>query len=145
MFCDSEHKLLACSDNKPCHCVHRLKVKINSIVEITVIDDGRGKVHEVIDNLFKSCLISEIGALNHPFHLHGHQLVLMNMGQFPNDTPLTDKLTHKMLTNPKFRNESQKFVNKDTFSVPSNGFVVFRFKADNPGWWLLHCHFGKEL
>lgn len=34
---------------------------------------------------------------------------------------------------------------KDTVSIPSKGFAVFRFKADNPGWWLLHCHFGKFL
>ena len=28
----------------------------------------------------------------------------------------------------------------DTFTVSRKGFVVFRFKANNPGPWLLHCH-----
>lgn len=29
---------------------------------------------------------------------------------------------------------------KDTVSVPDAGFTVVRFVADNPGFWLLHCH-----
>ncbi|KAJ8951038.1 hypothetical protein NQ314_007738 [Rhamnusium bicolor] len=30
---------------------------------------------------------------------------------------------------------------KDTIAVPNNGYVVLRFRADNPGFWLFHCHF----
>ena len=29
---------------------------------------------------------------------------------------------------------------KDTVSVPDAGFTLIRFLADNPGYWLLHCH-----
>ena len=29
---------------------------------------------------------------------------------------------------------------KDTVIVPYGGYTVIRFIADNPGWWLLHCH-----
>lgn len=29
---------------------------------------------------------------------------------------------------------------KDTIIVPNNGFVRLRFKACNPGYWLMHCH-----
>ena len=29
---------------------------------------------------------------------------------------------------------------KDTVSVPDSGFTIIRFHADNPGYWLLHCH-----
>ena len=31
-------------------------------------------------------------------------------------------------------------IRKDTVAVPDAGFTVMRFKADNPGVWLLHCH-----
>ena len=31
-------------------------------------------------------------------------------------------------------------VRKDTVSVPRRGYVVLRFKADNEGIWMLHCH-----
>ena len=29
---------------------------------------------------------------------------------------------------------------KDTIPVPDGGFAVLRFKANNPGVWLIHCH-----
>ena len=29
---------------------------------------------------------------------------------------------------------------KDTVIVPSGGYVVVEFIADNPGYWFLHCH-----
>ena len=29
---------------------------------------------------------------------------------------------------------------KDTVTVPDAGFTVLRFHADNPGFWLFHCH-----
>jgi FtsP/CotA-like multicopper oxidase with cupredoxin domain len=29
---------------------------------------------------------------------------------------------------------------RDTATLPQGGWVVIRFKADNPGLWLLHCH-----
>lgn len=29
---------------------------------------------------------------------------------------------------------------RDTFVLRPQGYIVLRFKADNPGLWLLHCH-----
>ena len=29
---------------------------------------------------------------------------------------------------------------KDTVIVPANGYTVIRFRTDNPGFWLMHCH-----
>lgn len=29
---------------------------------------------------------------------------------------------------------------KDTISLPLQGYVIIRFIADNPGFWMLHCH-----
>ena len=37
-----------------------------------------------------------------------------------------------------FRNKC--LVLKDTVIVPFGGYTVIRFLANNPGWWLLHCH-----
>lgn len=34
---------------------------------------------------------------------------------------------------------------RDTFTVPEESHVVFRFKADNPGMWILHCHVAWHL
>lgn len=32
-------------------------------------------------------------------------------------------------------------VMKDTVVIPSGGFVRIRFRACNPGFWFMHCHF----
>lgn len=29
---------------------------------------------------------------------------------------------------------------RDTVNIPSRGYAVLRFRADNPGIWLFHCH-----
>ena len=29
---------------------------------------------------------------------------------------------------------------KDTVTIPDGGYTVVRFTANNPGYWLLHCH-----
>lgn len=29
---------------------------------------------------------------------------------------------------------------KDTVTVPDGGYTIIRFVADNPGYWLFHCH-----
>ena len=29
---------------------------------------------------------------------------------------------------------------KDTVMVPNPGYLKIRFRADNPGFWLVHCH-----
>lgn len=29
---------------------------------------------------------------------------------------------------------------KDTVTVPSGGYTIFRFVARNPGFWYMHCH-----
>ena len=34
---------------------------------------------------------------------------------------------------------------RDTVIVPSLGYLVIRFRADNPGAWLFHCHIDLHL
>ena len=40
------------------------------------------------------------------------------------------KLRRRLLRAPK----------KDTVTVPDGGYTIIRFVADNPGYWLFHCH-----
>lgn len=30
---------------------------------------------------------------------------------------------------------------KDTVTIPSGGYTIFRFYANNPGIWMMHCKF----
>lgn len=34
---------------------------------------------------------------------------------------------------------------RDTVQIPSRGYAVLRFRADNPGVWLFHCHVSWHL
>ncbi|XP_077233385.1 laccase-6-like [Tasmannia lanceolata] len=64
---------------------------------------------------------------NHPIHLHGFSFYVLGSG-IGNFNPSTMDLN---LVDPPYRN---------TIGVPSGGWAVIRFKADNPGIWFMHCH-----
>lgn len=85
---------------------------------------------------------ANIRNLSHPFHMHGYGMQVIGMGQHPNKNPI----------NEKGEIDSQYMMPmghvppiKDTILIPSRGFIVLRFKADNPGFWLMHCHFEWHL
>lgn len=67
----------------------------------------------------------------HPFHLHGQyfNVVGTGTGTWNSSIPLNT-------TNPPQR---------DTAVIPSSGWIAIRWYADNPGLWLLHCHFSWHL
>lgn len=41
--------------------------------------------------------------------------------------------------------QKSEAVLKDKINIPSNGYAVVRFRADNPGLWLLHSHFKYRM
>lgn len=67
----------------------------------------------------------------HPMHLHGHDFALLAQGTDFND--LSDPKNKVKL---KFDNPPRR----DVVLLPTGGYVVIAFKADNPGSWLFHCH-----
>ncbi|EFX01899.1 iron transport multicopper oxidase fet3 precursor [Grosmannia clavigera kw1407] len=65
----------------------------------------------------------------HPFHLHGHNFQVVSRsaddaGDYNSNSPALPAIPMR----------------RDTVSVCPNGNVVVRFRADNPGVWLFHCH-----
>jgi FtsP/CotA-like multicopper oxidase with cupredoxin domain len=88
--------------------------------------------------------LKEVESVNHPFHLHGYQLFVTEMGQFPMNSSNVNKAREMFENRPMaFSFNPIRYPIKDTISIPFKGYTIFRFKADNPGWWLLHCHYGK--
>eukprot|EP00253_Pinus_taeda_P003257 PITA_03257 len=69
--------------------------------------------------------ISEI----HPWHLHGHDFWVLGYGDGVFD-PLEDPKKYN-LVNPPLRN---------TVALFPYGWTALRFRADNPGVWVFHCH-----
>ncbi|KAJ8751420.1 hypothetical protein K2173_016625 [Erythroxylum novogranatense] len=71
---------------------------------------------------------------DHPMHLHGYQFYVVGSG-FGNFNPATDPANFNLDDPP----------NRNTIGTPPAGWVAIRFVADNPGIWLLHCHFDVHL
>ncbi|KAA8516345.1 hypothetical protein F0562_016638 [Nyssa sinensis] len=92
------------------------KVKYNSTVEIVMQNTALVVVE------------------NHPIHLHGFSFCVLAQG-FGNYDPMNDPKKFN-LVNPQVRN---------TIAVPVGGWAVVRFRANNPGVWLMHCHLDVHL
>jgi len=75
---------------------------------------------------------------NHPFHLHGHAFRVVAMERLSNTTEPED-VKQRDEAGLIFR-QTRNAVIKDTVTVPDGGFTILRFRADNPGFWLFHCH-----
>ena len=86
----------------------------------------------------------------HPMHLHGHapQIVARAPGVFApdtghpnmrnnsgsNDTSTSRGYTGNTKTMPSIP------MRRDTWAMAPRGYTVIRYRAENPGTWLLHCH-----
>ncbi|RXG42243.1 hypothetical protein VDGE_07226 [Verticillium dahliae] len=66
----------------------------------------------------------------HPFHLHGHNFQVVHRSG-PDAGVYIDDESH---VPPKVP------MRRDTVYAEPNGNFVIRFRADNPGVWLFHCH-----
>ncbi|KAF3772410.1 L-ascorbate oxidase [Nymphaea thermarum] len=71
---------------------------------------------------------------NHPMHLHGYDFYVVGRG-FGNFDPDKDPLNYNLVDPPL----------ENTVAVPYLGWAAVRFKANNPGVWLLHCHFERHF
>ena len=65
----------------------------------------------------------------HPFHLHGHNFQAIARGEPESGDYNPDNTTFPAVP-----------MRRDTFLVYPKGHIVLRFRSDNPGVWLFHCH-----
>ncbi|RJE18349.1 Multicopper oxidase [Aspergillus sclerotialis] len=89
----------------------------------------------------------------HPFHLHGHHFYILTVHQasigWGSYNPFRDPYPPGLMSNSKevssdFNSETpynlSRAILRDTVQIPSRGYAVLRFRADNPGVWMFHCH-----
>jgi len=69
----------------------------------------------------------------HPIHLHGHHFWILGSGQ-GNFVDLEKNSSVSQLLN--YENPQMA----DTATLPKDGWLYLRFKANNPGVWPIHCH-----
>jgi len=70
----------------------------------------------------------------HPFHLHGHAFQVIYRSELDAGDYDPSNTTYPAVP-----------MKRDTVLAPPNGNVVIRFRADNPGLWLFHCHLVSSL
>ncbi|KAH9508127.1 fatty-acyl coenzyme A oxidase [Bulinus truncatus] len=136
-----------CGEDKICQCTYSISLQHNKVYQLIFTNMGQGK------------------GWAHPIHLHGHSFHVLKMG-YPKYNDKTGKFLQENLDvdcrgNPdrelSFCNSAtwanhswggnnipglqlQSPPVKDTIIVPTGGYVIVRFKADNPGLWFIHCH-----
>ncbi|KAK8561706.1 hypothetical protein V6N12_048770 [Hibiscus sabdariffa] len=75
-----------------------------------------------------------LGVENHPMHIHGLNFHVLAQG-FGNYNPAEHRNIFN-LVDPQIRN---------TIGVPVGGWAVIRFRVNNPGVWIMHCHLDAHL
>ncbi|XP_063697893.1 uncharacterized protein LOC134828837 [Culicoides brevitarsis] len=122
-FCNGDNRPADCGAN--CMCTHKVDIPLNAIVEVVLVDEVQQP------------------NLSHPFHLHGYGFNVIGIGRSPDTTVKKINLKHALDLDRRGLLHRQYNLPplKDTIAVPNNGYVVLRFRADNPGFWLFHCHF----
>ncbi|PGH12270.1 hypothetical protein AJ80_06784 [Polytolypa hystricis UAMH7299] len=82
----------------------------------------------------------------HPFHLHGHNFYILSL----HESSIGWGSYNPFLPTPEQSSPSEPHIGppydltravlRDTVQIPRRGHAVLRFRADNPGVWLFHCH-----
>ena len=89
----------------------------------------RGQVVQIV--------VNNVDPGKHPFHLHGHNFQAVYRSDDDAGTLADSNVTEADFAAVPMR--------RDTLVVHPNGFAVLRFRADNPGIWLFHCHIEWHL
>lgn len=72
--------------------------------------------------------------ISHPFHLHGFGFHVLAQGLLSKFNLTEDNVQQAIEFHSKVYGLSHnKPITKDTIAVPSAGYVIVRFIADNPG------------
>jgi iron transport multicopper oxidase len=77
-------------------------------------------------------LVNNLDTGKHPFHLHGHNFQVVWRSDDDAGTFADSNVTSDSFPAIPMR--------RDTVVLRPQGNLVLRFKSDNPGVWLFHCH-----
>lgn len=84
-------------------------------------------------SIYRIIFLAGVLELHHPFHLHGYAFNIMSVGVPNNGTGVTAEEIKEMDRRGLIRRRRTSPPYKDTLAVPNNGYVIVRFRADNPG------------
>ncbi|XP_061171791.1 uncharacterized protein LOC133181279 [Saccostrea echinata] len=134
-----------CGVNSICECTYSITLSAGKVYQFVLTNIGNGR------------------GWSHPVHLHGHYFFVykIGFGSYDKTSAKFIKETDDIVcqgnrgycNSANCRNSSwtsnpqlipdikeENPPEKDTIIVPTGGYVIIRFKADNPGAWFFHCH-----
>ncbi|XP_030837936.1 laccase-4-like [Strongylocentrotus purpuratus] len=106
-----------------CECTHTIPVKLNQVVELILVTKSLKEFEP------------------HPLHLHGNHFYVIS---YDNGEQLPQQTIKDMDERGEIKRNLDRPPRKDTLMMAQR-FTILRFKADNPGWWLFHCHMDVHL
>ncbi|XP_789921.3 L-ascorbate oxidase [Strongylocentrotus purpuratus] len=120
---DSLQTSLKDCSQEACECTYRIDIKYNQVVEVVYVNTARG--------------------IPHPMHIHGYYFEVLGMETMWDFFTIEDfkRLDAQGEISRNLKNPPRK----DTIMIPVGGYVITRFRSDNPGWWLMHCHFDAHF
>ncbi|CAK0814448.1 unnamed protein product [Prorocentrum cordatum] len=91
-------------------------------------------------------LLRNVDKYAHPWHMHGHKFVVMEQAAVDFASCSIMYCFEGIPGNSRSSAaHAQTAVLKDTVTIPAGGWLRLRFQADNPGWWIFHCHIHMHL
>lgn len=137
-FCNGDNRPADCGAN--CMCTHKIDIPRDAIVEIVLVDEGMcdaAMLKFERNNIWfvEFDFVVQQPNLSHPFHLHGYGFNVVGIGRSPDTNVKKINLKHALDLDRRGLLHRQYDLPpvKDTIAVPNNGYVVLRFRADNPG------------
>ena len=139
--CDSDGRLVT----PECQCVHVVSIQGGQSYQFIFTAVGPNRANNTNWNFA------------HPIHLHGHSFSVakIGFGKYRSNgriesasEDITCENNSHICTKPRWSNNNgpNNLTNnrtaplKDTVLIPAGGYAVVYFKANNPGYWFLHCH-----
>ncbi|XP_048588242.1 laccase-4 isoform X2 [Nematostella vectensis] len=126
-----------------CRCTHVINIPANRTVQLVMTSYGLVNPRDMRHS-----------SMHHPVHIHGYSFQIMKIGY-----PVVNQTTGRPIrrnpdiaceneicsrtrwkTRPRSALLSDRPIVKNVVNVPAYGYAVLRFKSNNPGYWLLHCH-----
>ncbi|XP_072045772.1 hephaestin-like protein [Amphiura filiformis] len=120
-FCDADETLATKDEciEQYCACTQIIKVDLGQVVELVLVGE-------------------DFSGADHPMSIHGYSFRVVAMGKLPRGTTVADFI--RLDQHGNITRKLENAVLKDTVQVQGDGYTIIRFKADNPGWWLLHSN-----
>ncbi|XP_071494684.1 uncharacterized protein [Diadema antillarum] len=101
-----------------CSCIHVIEVKLGQVVELILVTKSQREFEP------------------HPLHLHGNHFYVI---AYDNGDQVPLEQVKEMNERGELEKNLERPLRKDTIMMAQR-FVILRLRADNPGWWLCHCH-----